>query len=59
MDANYYNANSFVKYKLYFNLLQAKIAKYNVKVENIYNIDKKNFIISTTTRTKHVFSRYI
>jgi hypothetical protein len=57
MDANYYNANSFVKYKLYFNLLQAKIAKYNVKVENIYNIDKKGFIIGTTTRTKHVFSR--
>jgi len=38
-------------------LLQAKIAEYNVKVENTYNIDKKGFIIRVTTRAKHVFSR--
>jgi hypothetical protein len=57
MDANCYNADSFVKYKLYFNSLQAKIAEYDVEVENTYNMDEKGFMISTTTRTKHVFSR--
>ena len=57
MDADRHNADSFVKYKLYFDSLQAKIAKYDVEVENTYNIDEKGFMIGTTTRTKHVFSR--
>ena len=59
MDADRHNADSFVKYKLYFNSLQAKIAEYEVEVENTYNIDEKGFMIGTTTRTKHVFSRRI
>jgi hypothetical protein len=57
MDANRHNADSFVKYKLYFDSLQAKIAEYDVEVENTYNMDEKGFMIGTTTRTKHVFSR--
>jgi hypothetical protein len=57
MDADRHNADSFVKYKLYFDSLQAKIAEYDVEVENTYNMDEKGFMISTTTRTKHVFSR--
>jgi hypothetical protein len=57
MDANRHNADSYAKYKLYFNLLQRKIAKYKVDAEHTYNIDKKGFIIGVTTRTKHVFSR--
>jgi hypothetical protein len=44
MDANRHNANPYVKYKLYFNLLQRKIAKYKVDAEHIYNIDEKGFI---------------
>ena len=57
MDANHHNANSYTKYKLYFNLLQAKIAKFKVNAEHTYNIDKKGFIIRVTLRIKHVFSR--
>jgi hypothetical protein len=57
MDANRHNADSFVKYKLYFDSLQAKIAEYDVEVENTYNMDEKGFMIGTTSRTKHVFSR--
>jgi transposase-like protein len=57
MDADRHNADSFVKYKLYFDSLQAKIAEYDVEVENTYNMDEKGFMIGTTTRTKHVFSR--
>jgi hypothetical protein len=57
MDANRHHADSYIKYKLYFDLLQAKIVKYNVKPEHSYNIDEKGFIIGVTNRTKHVFSR--
>jgi hypothetical protein len=57
MDANCHNANSYAKYKLYFNLLQRKIAKYKVNAKHTYNIDKKGFIIGVTTRIKHIFSK--
>ena len=56
MDSNRHNADSYVKYKLYFNLLQHKIAEYKIKPRHTYNIDKKGFRIRVTTRTKHVFS---
>ena len=59
MDADRHNANSYSKYKLYFNLLQRKIAKYKVNAKHTYNIDKKGFIIGVTLRIKHVFSRHI
>ena len=57
MDANRHNADSYTKYKLYFNLLQRKIAEYKVDAKHTYNMDEKGFIIGITTRAKHVFSR--
>ncbi|KAJ8113337.1 hypothetical protein OPT61_g4512 [Boeremia exigua] len=57
MDSDCHKADSHSKYKLYFDLLQAKIDEYNVEVEDTYNMDKKGFLIGITTRTKHVFSR--
>lgn len=33
MDANRHNADSFLKYKLYFDLQEAKITQYNVEAE--------------------------
>jgi hypothetical protein len=57
MDANRHNADSYAKYKLYFNLLQRKIAEYKVDAEHTYNMDEKGFMIGVTTSTKHVFSR--
>jgi hypothetical protein len=59
IDSNYYNTDFYTKYKLYFNLLQRKIAKYKVNAKHTYNIDKKGFIIGITTRAKYMFSRYI
>ena len=59
MDANRHDADSYTKYKLYFDLLQSKIAKYGVKPRYTYNIDEKGFMIRVTSRTKHVFSRRI
>ena len=57
MDANRYNADSGHKYKLYFDLLQQKISKYNVELRYIYNMDEKGFIISIISRSKRVFSK--
>ena len=57
IDANRHNADSYTKYKLYFDLLQAKIAKFKVDAEHTYNMDEKGFMIGVTSRTKHVFSR--
>ena len=57
MDANRHSADLYTKHKLYFNLLQRKIAEYKISSCYIYNIDKKGFIIRVTTRTKYVFSR--
>lgn len=57
MDADRHNADYFSKYKLYFNLLQAKIAECRVEVEHTYDIDEKGFMIDVTARTKHMFSR--
>ena len=57
MDSNRHNADSYTKYKLYFDLLQSKIAQYDVDAAHTYNMDEKGFMIRVTTRTKHVFSR--
>jgi hypothetical protein len=57
MDRNRNKANSEHKYSLYFNLLEWKLSKYSVLLENTYNIDEKGFIIRKTGRSKRVFSR--
>ena len=57
MDSSRHNADSYTKYKLYFDLLQSKIAEYDVEPRHTYNMDEKGFMIGVTTRTKHVFSR--
>ncbi|RYN88163.1 hypothetical protein AA0119_g12098 [Alternaria tenuissima] len=57
MDANRHAADSSTKYKLYFELLQHKIAEYNVDAEHTYNMDEKGFMIGITGRSKRVFSR--
>ena len=38
-------ANSALYYSLYFKLLGRKIAEYNILPKNIYNIDKKGYLI--------------
>jgi hypothetical protein len=57
MDSKRHNADLNTKYELYFDLLQHKIAEYNIKPRHTYNMDEKGFMIGVTTRTKHVFSR--
>ncbi|KAF1976122.1 hypothetical protein BU23DRAFT_578892 [Bimuria novae-zelandiae CBS 107.79] len=50
-------ANSKLKYRLYFVLLHRKITKYYLKARDIYNINKKGFLISLIGRSKRIFSR--
>jgi hypothetical protein len=57
MDADRYRADSVKKYELYYELLQEKIAKYELKPEQIYNMDKKGFILGHLGRSKRVFNR--
>jgi hypothetical protein len=58
MDANRHSADSYSKYKLYFDLLHDKMTQYNVQPHNIYNIDEKGFMIGVLGRSKRVFSRH-
>ncbi|EME86371.1 uncharacterized protein MYCFIDRAFT_130761, partial [Pseudocercospora fijiensis CIRAD86] len=42
-------------YTNYFTKLEAKIKKYNIKPKNIYNIDKKGFIIGVLSKARRIF----
>jgi hypothetical protein len=57
MDANRHAADSGDKYRRYFDLLEQKIARYDVEPENTYNIDEKGFMIGHVGRSKRVFSK--
>ena len=57
MDRNCHEADNKERYYLYFALVHSKIQKYNVKLENTYNMDEKGFFVSITTRLKRVFSK--
>jgi hypothetical protein len=57
MDSNRHKADSYEKYKLYFNLLHSKMQEYEVEAENVYNTDEKGFMIGTIGRSKRVFSK--
>ena len=59
MDRNCYKANSYIGYSLYFNLIFGKLNKYDVAPHNFYNIDKKGFLLKSTTRSKQVFSKQL
>lgn len=57
VDTDRHSAYPHAKHKLYFDLLQAKVAKYSVGAEHIYNIYGKGFMMGVTSGIKHVFSR--
>jgi hypothetical protein len=57
IDRSRHQADSGLKYKLYFDLLIDKISQYNVEPRHIYNMDEKGFMLGVLTRSKRVFSR--
>jgi hypothetical protein len=56
MDATRHKADSHLKYKLYFDLLHAKMKEYKVLLENLYYMDEKGFMIGVIGRSKRVFT---
>ncbi len=57
LNYNRARADSIYKYALYFKLLRKKIVKYKIKSQNIYNINKKEFLINILLKMKRIFSR--
>jgi hypothetical protein len=46
MDRNRHRADSYNKYRAYFDISLPKIKKYDLTPDRIYNIDEKGFLIS-------------
>jgi hypothetical protein len=59
IDRNRLQADSGDKYKLYFDLLHAKMQKYNVEKRNTYNMDEKGFFVGIAHRRKRIFSKAV
>jgi len=57
LDATRHTADSCIKYKLYFDLLHAKIMEHEILPENSYNMDEKDFMIGVIGRSKRIFTR--
>jgi hypothetical protein len=57
LDSNCFKADSYNKYKLYFNLLHEKMQEYEVEAGNVYSMNEKDFMLGTIERSKKVFSR--
>ena len=54
MDSIRHAADFSEKYSLYFDLLQDKIAEYDVDTEHTYNMDEKGIMIGVVGRSKHL-----
>jgi hypothetical protein len=50
-------ADSAYKYALYFKLLSRKLKEYKLRPEDIYNMDKKGFIIRMLVKGLRIFSK--
>jgi hypothetical protein len=57
IDRMRHQADSQLKYSLYFELLRGKLDRYNIQPHNIYNMDEKGFLLGILTRCKRVFDR--
>ncbi|KAF2822357.1 hypothetical protein CC86DRAFT_448175 [Ophiobolus disseminans] len=57
IDATRHTADSYIKYKLYFDLLHGKTEEHKILPKNSYNMDKKGFMIGVIGRSKRTFTR--
>jgi hypothetical protein len=57
IDRSRHQADSHLKYSLYFELLRSKISQYDIKPCNMYNMDEKGCLLGILTRSKRVFSK--
>ena len=57
MDASRKRADSALYYSLYFDALERKMKEYEIREEDIYNMNEKGFLIGILPKGKRVFSR--
>jgi hypothetical protein len=57
LDIDRQRADSASKYEKYFANLRAKIEKYDLQPDQIYNMDEKGFMIGVSKKRKRIFSR--
>jgi hypothetical protein len=57
MTAERHKAESYTKYKEYFNMITEKIAQYKIEEENTYNMGEKGFMIGVIGKQKRVFAK--
>jgi hypothetical protein len=65
LDARYLNtidlarhkADSRSNYEAYFAIVSQKIEEYNIRADNIYNMDEKGFLIGKLQKTRRIFTR--
>jgi hypothetical protein len=59
MKAGRHKADSYEKYRVYFNLADPKMAQYELLPENTYNMDEKGLAIGVTGRSKRIFDKVL
>jgi hypothetical protein len=57
MDATRHKADSYFRYKLYFELLHGKMEEHQILPYNFYNMGEKGFMIGVIGNLKWVFTR--
>ena len=57
MAADRVAADSYDKYKLYYDMLRTKIEEYSIEPEHTYNMDEKGFMIGCIGKSKRIFSK--
>jgi hypothetical protein len=57
IDAARKRADSAYKYTLYFELLSRKLQEYDLRPEDIYNMDEKGFLIGILAKGLRIFSK--
>jgi hypothetical protein len=57
MDRTRHQADSWSKYKAYFNLLHQKLDEYRLEAGDIYNMDEKGFLIGIVGTSNRIFSK--
>jgi hypothetical protein len=59
LKAGRHKADSYEKYRVYFNLADPKMAQYELLPENTYNMDEKGLAIGVTGRSKRIFDKVL
>ena len=57
MDSTRHKADSYFKYKFYFELVHGKMDEHKIQPHNSYNMDEKGFMIGVIGNSKRVFTR--